>query len=177
MRGFAEAQMHKTSICSNNHVRNGESTILVYSTRMFESMAASSCHLIFITRLLLFNNYICKLYYIITWQIYLPFESCIANHLIWQKRWVVGGGLSIYIMFKYIKGLYTPRTQMTLILIGQGLVLDAWPSNIEVSWVLGIYIYHVYLYVHHICTSSPTPPTWPKLKLNRLQQVLLLRRG
>ena len=30
-----------------------------------------------------------------------------------------------------------PRTQMTLVLIGKGLVLGGWPSNIEVIWVLG----------------------------------------
>ena len=38
-------------------------------------------------------------------------------------------------------GLYIPGTQMTLVLIGKGLVLEGWPSKIEVSWVLDIYIY------------------------------------
>ena len=37
--------------------------------------------------------------------------------------------------------LYTPRTQMTLVSIEKGLVLEGLPSKIEVSWVLGIYIY------------------------------------
>ncbi len=32
-----------------------------------------------------------------------------------------------------------PRTQMTLVLIGKGLVLRGWPSKIEVIGVLGIY--------------------------------------
>ncbi len=36
--------------------------------------------------------------------------------------------------------IYNPRTQMTLVLIGKGLVLEGWPSKIEVSWVLGLYI-------------------------------------
>ena len=34
-----------------------------------------------------------------------------------------------------------PRTQMTLVLIEKGLVLEGWPSKIEASWVLGIYTY------------------------------------
>ena len=34
--------------------------------------------------------------------------------------------------------LCIPRTQMTLVLIGKGLVLEGWHSKIEVSWLLGI---------------------------------------
>ena len=34
--------------------------------------------------------------------------------------------------------LYIPGTQLTLVLIGKGLVLGGWPSKIEVSWVLGL---------------------------------------
>ena len=41
--------------------------------------------------------------------------------------------------------IYTPRTQMTLVLIGKGLVLEGWPSKIEVSWVLG------QAYITYIC--------------------------
>ena len=33
--------------------------------------------------------------------------------------------------------VYIPRTQMTLVLIGKGLVLGGWPSEIEVIWVPG----------------------------------------
>ena len=36
------------------------------------------------------------------------------------------------------KELYKPGTQMTLVLIGKGLVLGGWPSKIEVIWVPGI---------------------------------------
>ena len=36
---------------------------------------------------------------------------------------------------------YVPRTQMTLVLIEKGLVLEGWPSKIEVSWLLGIYVH------------------------------------
>ena len=36
---------------------------------------------------------------------------------------------------------YVPRTHMTLVSIEKGLVLEGLPSKIEVSWVLGIYIY------------------------------------
>ena len=39
--------------------------------------------------------------------------------------------------------IYIPGTQMTLILIENGLVLGGWPSKIEVIWVPGIY--HLYL--------------------------------
>ena len=34
-----------------------------------------------------------------------------------------------------------PGTQMTLVLVGKGLVLRGSPSIIEVIWVLNIYIY------------------------------------
>ena len=34
-----------------------------------------------------------------------------------------------------------PGTQMSLVLIGKGLVLGGWPSKIEVIWVPGISIY------------------------------------
>ena len=33
---------------------------------------------------------------------------------------------------------YIPRTQMTLVLLEKGLVLEGWPSKIEASWVLGM---------------------------------------
>ena len=45
----------------------------------------------------------------------------------------------LYWVYIYIH-VYIPRTQMTLVLIGKGLVLGGWSSKIEVSWVLGIYI-------------------------------------
>ena len=41
---------------------------------------------------------------------------------------------------------YIPRTEMTLVLLGKGLVLKGWPSKIEVNWVLGVYIY-IYIYL------------------------------
>ena len=51
--------------------------------------------------------------------------------------------------------VYIPRTQMTLVLVRKGLVLRGWPSKIEVSWVLGVYIftyrYHRHESPKHIC--------------------------
>ena len=44
--------------------------------------------------------------------------------------------------------IHIPRTQMTLVLIEKVLVLKGWPSKIEVSWVLGTYIYILYIHVH-----------------------------
>lgn len=35
-------------------------------------------------------------------------------------------------------GQYVPRTQMTLVLLEKGLVLEGGPSKMEVIWVLGI---------------------------------------
>ena len=35
--------------------------------------------------------------------------------------------------------MYIPRTQMTLVLLEKGLVLEGWPSKIEVIWALGIH--------------------------------------
>ena len=40
----------------------------------------------------------------------------------------------------YIIYIYVPGTQMTLVLIGKGLVLGGWPSKIEVIGVPGIYL-------------------------------------
>ncbi len=40
--------------------------------------------------------------------------------------------------------MYVPRTQMTFVLIGKGFVLEGWPSNIEVSWVLGICLWFLH---------------------------------
>ena len=37
--------------------------------------------------------------------------------------------------------IYIPRTQMTLVLVGKGLVSGGRPSKIEVIGVLDIYIY------------------------------------
>ena len=63
-----------------------------------------------------------------------------------------------YNMFWLWAGLYIPRTQMTLVLIGKGLVLEGltFKNTVEVIGALGIYIYiHIYistrtlkLYVH-----------------------------
>ena len=56
----------------------------------------------------------------------------------------------------YIYILYIPGTQMTLVLIGKGLVSGAWPSKIEVIWVPGIYIYIIYtLYITYIYLNHP----------------------
>ena len=64
---------------------------------------------------------------------------------IFDYLYTLASYLDVYIHKNiYIYIIYTPRTQMTLVLIGQGLVLEGWPSKIEVSWVLGIYIY-IYL--------------------------------
>ena len=56
--------------------------------------------------------------------------KCLAKSLnSWIGAFIIPGWSNIYV----------PRTQMTLVLIGRGLVLEGWPSKIEVSWVLGIY--------------------------------------
>ena len=46
-----------------------------------------------------------------------------------------------------------PGTQMTLVLMGKDLVLGGWPSKIEVSWVLGIYIYTRWWQLKHFLFS------------------------
>ena len=40
---------------------------------------------------------------------------------------------------------YIPRTQMTLVLIGKGLVFEGWTSKIEVSRANSIYMYILYI--------------------------------
>ena len=48
------------------------------------------------------------------------------------------------------------RPQMTLVLIEKGLVLEGWPSKIEVSWVLGTPLYSKWM-----IRQSPLPKcTW-----------------
>ena len=42
--------------------------------------------------------------------------------------------------------LYLPGTQMTLVLIGKGLVLAGWPSKIEVIWVPGRWWFQIFLF-------------------------------
>jgi len=54
-------------------------------------------------------------------------------------------GFSCRILCKKSSSIYIPRTQMTLVLIGKGLVLRGWPSKIEAIYVLGIYIYEGYM--------------------------------
>ena len=44
---------------------------------------------------------------------------------------------TLYIHIIYLEH---SRTLMTLVLVGKGLVLGGWPSKLEVSWVLGIYM-------------------------------------
>ena len=44
---------------------------------------------------------------------------------------------------------------MTLVLIEKGLVLEGWPSKIEASWVLGIYIY-LYDYIYSMYITLKT---------------------
>ena len=60
---------------------------------------------------------------------------------------------------------------MTLVLIGKGLVLEGWPSKIEVSWVLGMYIFictsmnkdtYVYKYVYVYLKTSMLMINWRK---------------
>ena len=41
---------------------------------------------------------------------------------------------------------------MTIVLIEKGLVLEGWPSNIEVSWVLGIFTFTTTQSLH--CTTE-----------------------
>ena len=48
-----------------------------------------------------------------------------------------------------------PRTQMTLVLIQLGLVLEGWPSKMEVSWVLGIH--NISMCKASISVLVPTP--------------------
>ncbi len=43
--------------------------------------------------------------------------------------------------------IYIPRTQMTLLLIEKGLVLEGWPSKIEVSWGSR------HTYIHIMCIN------------------------
>ena len=43
--------------------------------------------------------------------------------------------------YRYIN-IYAPRTQMTIVLIENRLVLEGWPSKIQISWVLGLCMYN-----------------------------------
>ena len=54
--------------------------------------------------------------------------------------------------------IHIPGTQMTLVLIGKGLVLEGWPSKIEVIWVPGIYIYHINTSFRGNPINSDHPP-------------------
>ena len=65
-----------------------------------------------------------------------------------KSKWMAGnlaqvsmdlGGLYIYIY------IYIPGTQMTLVLIGKGLVLGGWPTKIEVIGVPGIRNIYIYM--------------------------------
>ena len=62
-------------------------------------------------------------------------------HKIHNKRRSWGGGG---------EHICIPRTQMTLVLIGRGLVLGGWPSQIEVIGVLGIYVILTIVYTLYI---------------------------
>ena len=48
---------------------------------------------------------------------------------------------------------------MTTVLIEKGLVLEGWPSNIEVSWVLGIFTFTTVLLSLHCMTEEPAAVT------------------
>ena len=86
--------------------------------------------------------------------------------------------------FRKLYKIYIPRTQMSLVLIGKGLVLwGGWHSKIEVIWVLGMYIY-IYIFVYFVFEifdrnkriSSDAPPQkqWQvKVSRDPLIQVLL----
>ena len=54
--------------------------------------------------------------------------------------------------------IYIPGTQMTLVLVGKGLVLEGWPSKTEVSCGLGIYLY---TYNHFQFSLYPTTSQKP----------------
>ncbi len=54
-------------------------------------------------------------------------------HTVWWFRYPASHLISIY--------MYIPGTQMTLVLLGKGIVLEGWPSKIEVGWVPIICLY------------------------------------
>ena len=77
------------------------------------------------------------------------------------KLWNFDGVFS-YGKFMKVHFLYIPGTQLTLVLIGKGLVLGGWPSKMEVSWVLGLkYFYKI----HRISLIQPLKSYPPKRKL------------
>ena len=50
--------------------------------------------------------------------------------------------------------IYIAGTQMTLVLVGKGLVLGGWPSKIEVIGALGTHTHtHIYIYIQ-ICVFT-----------------------
>ena len=83
-----------------------------------------------------------------------------ASRWVWSEQiernreipWaILVDGICIYIyihiyIYIYIY-IYIPRTQMTPVLVRKNLVLRGLPSKIEVSWVLGVYIYN-YIYIY-----------------------------
>ena len=72
---------------------------------------------------------------------------------VFQKKKCETFPVGFYSCGQYGQCINIPRTQMTLVLIEKGLVLEGsgWPSKIEVSWVPGVY----YIYIHIICTNEP----------------------
>ena len=71
--------------------------------------------------------------------------------------------LLIFIYILLILHIYLPRTQMILVLLEKGLVLEGFfPSKIEVSWVLGTYYTCLYMspLFFWVFTSLPTPAVW-----------------
>ena len=54
-----------------------------------------------------------------------------------------------------------PRTQMTSVLIGKGLVMGGWPSKIGVIWVIGSYKVAWFFPPWHLTTKPEVGMIWP----------------
>ena len=68
---------------------------------------------------------------------------------------------------RFIQHLNVPGTQMTLVLVGKGFVLEGWPSKIEVTQALGIriYILCIYMYVFIKGSLDEKLPSYEVLKM------------
>ena len=116
----------------------------------------------------------------------------------WQKQWSIRGlkksskGGLLWTLYSSSRGLKwwfakpysaiflklytTPGTQMTIVLIGKGLVLGGWPSKIEVIWVPGIYyiitsIYYTYYQSLGLCVQYGWVRAMPFISGNWVQSL------